>query len=1162
MDRKATQKNFYREIRKSPGRFLSIFFIVAMGVAFFSGIRASEPSMRITGDAYFDGADLMDLEVISTLGITEDDIEAFEEIEGVELAEGSYSSDFLCDTEDRQYVFHVMSLTDKVNQPDVLEGRMPEKVGECLMDADMGYKVGDTVTLKSGTGDPLEDTLKTDTYEIVGLASSPCYVSFERGSATIGSGSISGFMLVPSKTFAMETYSEAYIKVAGAADEIAYTDAYEDKVQKVSDRIEEITGERGRIRKQEILADAQEEIDEGRKELEDGRAEADQELSDAAAQIADGEKQLADAKVQLEDGRKQLEDGKAQLTASQKEIDSARSQYESGLSQWKAGQAEYESGLAEYEARKPGAEAQIQQGEEALAASRQQLDEGWAEYQRIVDWLTGYDAWIAQLEENIQKIKEQLAAMDENPGGEIGENPGGEAGGETGENPSGEGQVTPPSKEELEQQLAVLEATLTQKQTERAGLQATADITKTQLEEGEAGYQAGLQEIEAAKKQLSDGAAQLSSAKATLDASKAQLDSALGQIQSGQQQIDEGWAEIRTQEQTLKDGEAKIAESEQELADAKKEYEEGKAEAEAEFADAEQEIADAQEEIDKIEDPDWYLYDRGNLPEYDGYGENADRMRALGRVFPVLFFLVAALISLTSMTRMVEEQRIEIGTMKALGYDKSAIAAKYLGYAFVATLGGSILGVLFGEKVLPYIIIYAYGIMYQHIPEILVPYDWGYAAMASLAALACTMFATWYACYKELGAQPAALMRPPAPKIGKRVFLERVTFVWKRLSFTWKSTVRNLMRYKKRFFMTIFGIGGCMGLMLVGFGLRDSIYEIADIQYEEIQTYDGSAYLQDDVTEEDRENLDAFMKKNPDISHYMDGYMMSVTLEHGRYEHDAYLTILADTGEVGRYFNFHDRVSQEEYHLSDNGAIISEKTAKLLNAEEGDTIELVDEDTGTHELKIEHICENYMAHYLYMTPEYYEQVTGEAPEYNCIFFQTDPEDSKEEIEDAGEKLVARDEVLSVTYMHDIEKQLDDMLGSLNLVIVVLIISAGMLAFVVLYNLNTINITERQRELATLKVLGFYDLEVAEYVYRENILLTFIGAGVGVILGKVLHIFVIETVEVDAAMFGRVINMPSYLYSLAFTIAFSMIVNFVMFYKLRKIDMVESLKSIE
>ena len=370
------------------------------------------------------------------------------------------------------------------------------------------------------------------------------------------------------------------------------------------------------------------------------------------------------------------------------------------------------------------------------------------------------------------------------------------------------------------------------------------------------------------------------------------------------------------------------------------------------------------------------------------------------------------------------------------------------------------------------------------------------------------------------------------------------------------------MRYKKRFFMTIFGIGGCMALMVVGFGLRDSIYEIADIQYEEIQTYDGSAYLQENVTEEDRENLDTFMKEDSDIERYMDAYMMNVTLEHGSDEHDAYLTILADSDKSEEYFSFHDRISKEEYRLSDHGAIISEKTAKLLDAEVGDTIQLKDEENGSHELTIEHICENYMGHYIYMTPSYYEEVTGAEPEYNCILFQTDESFSKEEMEEAGEKIVARDEVLSVSYMHDIEKQLDDMLGSLNLVIVVLIVSAGMLAFVVLYNLNTINITERQRELATLKVLGFYDREVAEYVYRENILLTLIGALVGVGLGKVLHLFIIETVEVDAAMFGRIINLPSYIYSLAFTVAFSVIVNGVMFFKHRKIDMVESLKSIE
>ena len=1050
MGTKASRKNFYMEIRKSPGRFLSIFFIVALGVAFFSGIRSSEPSMRITGDAYFDGANLMDIQVMSTLGITEDDIDAIEKVDGVELAEGSYSSDFLCNTEDKQYVFHVMSLTDEVNEVSVSEGRMPEKTGECLMDADMGYEVGDKIVLTSGTEDPLEDTLKTDMYTVVGLGSSPCYVSIERGSTTIGSGSVSAFMMVPEETFALDVYTEAYVKVEGASDLTAYTDEYDSLVSGVMDRIEEITGERGEIRKNEILEDAQEEIDEGRKELEEGRAEADQELADALAQITDGENQLADAKAQLESGRQQLEAGKAKLISSQNEIDSAKSQYESGLSQWKAGQAEYESGLAEYNASKPAAEEEIRQGEGMLE-----------------------------------------------------------------------------------------------------GLNA-----------GETAYQAGVQELEAAKKQLSDGATQLEAAKSTLDATKAQLDSAWNQIQSGQKQIDDGWAEINAQEKNLESGEAQIAENEAKLADARKEYESGKAEAEQELADGEQELLDAEEQLADVEDPEWYIYDRSNLVEYDGYGENADRMRAIGRVFPVLFFLVAALISLTSMTRMVEEQRIEIGTMKALGYDRFAIAAKYLGYALLATVGGSIVGVLIGEKILPFIIIYAYGILYQHIPEILVPYAWSYAIQASAAALACTMLATLFACYKELGEQPASLMRPPAPKIGKRVFLEHVTFIWKRLSFTWKSTVRNLMRYKKRFFMTIFGIGGCMALMVVGFGLRDSIYEIADIQYEEIQTYDGSAYLQENVTEEDRENLDTFMKEDSDIERYMDAYMMNVTLEHGSDEHDAYLTILADPDKSEEYFSFHDRISKEEYRLSDHGAIISEKTAKLLNAEVGDTIQLKDEENGSHELTIEHICENYMGHYIYMTPSYYEEVTGAEPEYNCILFQTDESFSKEEMEGAGEKIVARDEVLSVSYMHDIEKQLDDMLGSLNLVIVVLIVSAGMLAFVVLYNLNTINITERQRELATLKVLGFYDREVAEYVYRENILLTLIGALVGVGLGKVLHLFIIETVEVDAAMFGRIINLPSYIYSLAFTVAFSLIVNGVMFFKLRKIDMVESLKSIE
>ena len=511
---------------------------------------------------------------------------------------------------------------------------------------------------------------------------------------------------------------------------------------------------------------------------------------------------------------------------------------------------------------------------------------------------------------------------------------------------------------------------------------------------------------------------------------------------------------------------------------------------------------------------------------------------------------------------MVEEQRTAIGTMKALGYDKFAIASKYLGYALLATVGGSVIGVLVGEKILPFIIIYAYEIMYHHIPKILVPYNWKYAAIASFAAIICTMAATFLACYRELDTQPAELMRPPSPKDGKRVFLERIGIIWKHLNFTWKSTVRNLMRYKKRFFMTIFGIGGCMALMLVGFGLKDSIFDIADIQYDDIQVYDGSIYLQENLTEEQRQDLRGFLKKDKDVQRFIDANMQSVTLVNGKKERETYECVLEDPGKMNQYIHLRDRKTKEAYELSDEGAIISEKTAKLLDAKEGDSVYIKDEKDGNKEVKIEHICENYMGHYLYMTPKYYEKVYNEKPDYNSIFFAAKDSYTKKQLEKAGEKIVAEDAVLSVGYMHDIEKQLDDMLKSLNLVIVVLIISAGMLAFVVLYNLNNINITERQRELATLKVLGFYNPEVAAYVYRENIILTFVGAAVGAVLGRILHLFVIQTVEVDAAMFGRNINLPSYLYSLAFTVAFSFIVNGVMYFKLRKIDMVESLKSVE
>lgn len=749
MGKKATHKDFYMEIRKSPGRFISILFIVALGVAFFSGIRSSEPSMRITGDAYFDQSELMDIKAVSTLGITEDDIEALEKVEGVERAEGSYSSDFLCDTGEKQYVLHVMALQEEMNQVTVSEGRLPKQVGECLADDDMGYKVGDVITLKSGTKDPVSDTLKTEEFKVVGTGNSPCYVSFGRGMTTIGSGTVGGFLMVPGETFTLEVYTEAYVRVKGARELVTYTEEYDRRINTVLDAIEEITGERGKIRRQEILDEAGQEIADAKAELEEGRAEAQAELDDAALQIADGQSGLEDARRKIEDGKTKLSEAKTTLSSKEKELKNAKTQYQDGLKKWQDGEADYEAGLAQFEAEKKDAQDQIKQGEDGLALYRQQLDQ--------------------------EKTK-------------------------------GEAKIA-----ELEAQIKDLETNSPDQVDQIAALNEAAAAIKAGLEQAEAGYKSKEEELKAAKEtagqELGAAERQLADAKAQLDENKRKLDSAYSQITSGQSQIDSGWSEISKQESTLKSGESEIAENETKLEDAKREYEEGKQEAEQKIADGEQEIAEAEEELEDIEEAKWYVYDRSTLPEHDGYGENADRMRAIGRVFPVIFFLVAALISLTSMTRMVEEQRIQIGTMKALGYSRFAIVSKYLGYALLATAGGSVIGVLVGEKILPYIIIYAYGIMYQHIPEILVPYDWSYAVQASLAAVACTMLATLFSCFRELGEQPASLMRPPAPRIGKRVFLEYIGVIWKRLNFTWKSTVRNLMRYKKRFFMTLFGIG-------------------------------------------------------------------------------------------------------------------------------------------------------------------------------------------------------------------------------------------------------------------------------------------------------------------------------------------------------------------
>ena len=1284
---KALHKDFWMEIRKSKARFISIFLIVALGVAFFSGIQASSPDMRYSGDAYYEAAKLMDLKIQGTLGLTQRDVKAVSDIDGVELAEGSYSTDVMSGEDDARKVLHLESISSNFNLLTADEGRIPEKSGEIFLDKpfakNRGYKIGDTISV-SEDGD--SELLKKTTYTVVGIGSSPLYISFNRGNTTLGSGEVSGFGYILPEDFDQEAFTQIYIMVHESGDVISYTDAYDNLIRKIQKRVEGIEKEQCSLRYDEIVAEANEKLNDARKELEDGKKESEEKLGDAKKKLDDGQKkyedgkkeyedgkqQLSDAKKELTDGKQQLADGRKQIEDGWSQLNSAKQQVEDGLSQLNTArsqladseaqinekqaeltagyeqlnaakqqvsdgevqlreaektleskQAELDSGREQLETGKntiketktaltgqkeqceaglvqvSEGESQISSSEEALSGQQAQLDELTSQKEALssqaAELQAQYDAGVeagkteeelAELSTQIQTLNGQISAMEEQINAGQAQIDGAQA------------ELTA-KKSELAQTRAELESSLGQINEGFSQIkeqEETLSRTEAQLNEGQEELDKGKKELETKKAELSAAKEEIAVNQATLDDGQSQLDSARAQLSSGRQQLEEkqaqlnaGQAEIQANtekltssqaeldanEQKLLDGEKEIRENEQKLKDAKKdledakkklsdgkkEYQDGKKEADDKIAEAQQKIEDAQKEVDDIETPEWIVTDRNDLPEYSDFGDNAERLKNIGKVFPMIFFLVAALISLTTMTRMVEEQRTQIGTMKALGYGKASIASKYLSYAFLATVGGSIAGVLFGEKVLPFIIIQAYGIMYWNIGDHMqLDYELQYALIASGAAVICTMGATLFSCAKTLAETPASLMRPPAPKEGKRILIERISFIWKHLSFSWKSSMRNLFRYKKRLFMTIFGIAGSMGLMLVGFGLYDSIMDIAILQYDQIQHYDAMVINDEDATDSQEKDLLKFLDGNSEIDHYTRVQLTKMTAPKEKGSVSIYVYVPENTENFKEDVTLRDRKSHEQYELTDDGAVICEKTASLIGVKTGDEITL-EKDNRKYKVKITAVTENYMGHYVYMTPPCYEKTFGEKPEYSSTVY-TMKEDAESDLETLGNAILKYPAALSISYTSSTAGQVERMLGSLGAVIWVLIISAGMLAFVVLYNLNNINITERQRELATLKVLGFYDGEVSQYVFRENILLSFIGILAGAVFGIFLHRYVITTVEVDAVMFGRNIKPISFVYSGIITFGFSMFVNMVMHFKLKKINMVESLKSVE
>lgn len=1448
---RAFRKDFIREITKNKGRFLSVFFIVLLGAAFFSGIRSAEGDMKVSADRYYDEVNYMDLKVLGTLGLTDDDLADIAKTDGVKAVYGGKTVEVLHDIGESEQVVKLIALTDSVNEPRVVKGRMPEKEDEILVDTQFlkssGCEIGDQVTFTSGTEDPLSDSLTGDTFTIVGSATLPYYMDLNRGTGSIGNGSINSFALLLPEAFTSDLYTEIYVQADGAQEEASYSDAYDETVKAVQTKIEALEDaacdrrytavktegqEKIDDAKQQVvdaeqkLADAKTELDDGAQQLADAKvtiadkeqelldgeqtlkdkeqelldgkqtiaekeqelldgkqaiAEKEQELLSAKATIADKEQELVSGKAtlkdkeaelasgkatleakaaelesgkatlsqkaaelesgkttlnqkaaELESGKaaleakaKELSDGKTQLAAKETELASGKTELEEKMAQLSAAKTELSqkqtelnaakeqlsvketelnaakeqlsaareeleskkeetaAGRAQYEAQKAAYEEQKNQYEtakdqlaqlggqlsdveaaqtevagqiEAITAQLDGLTEEDEVYASLLEQKTALEAKQTELAQQLSTMHEQKTFLEKNIAAFEAASAEAEA-----QLVAAEAQIT-----DAENQLAAADAQLTEKEQECAAGEDELAAAKEELENGEAQVTAGLAQIadgeaqaSAYQKQLEDGEAQLNAAKAQIEEGEAQIEAnrskleegeaqlaaARAQIADGEQQIAsyqqtiqsgeaqlaegrktiadgesqladakqtisngesqiaeakqsiadgetqlaeakqtiaDGESQLAEAKQTIADGETQLADAKQEIADGKisladakqeiadkekeledgkAEYEKAKADAEPEIADAKQEIADGEKTLADLKKPTWYVWGRNKVTSTESFGQDAGRISNIGKFFPVIFFLVAALVSLTTMTRMIEEQRQQIGTLKALGYSDGVIAFKYFAYAMLSTVSGALAGVVVGEKILPWVIMNAYGMLYTGLPYYMTPLNWEQGGLAILASAACTGVATIAACYKELAAGPAELMRPEAPKNGKRIFLERIGVLWKHLNFTQKSTVRNLVRYKKRFFMTVIGIGGCMGLILVGFGLQDSITAIAKNQFVSLFTYQANAVLNSDVDESEKEALQTDLENYSGIDELLEMYCQNIELQTDKKTVDAVLEVPKELTNFNDFYAFRDRKSGEVYEFpTDGGAAISEKTATMLGVKAGDTVQLKKGDDIV-DVKISIIVENYVRHYLYLAPDLYEELFGGAPDYNQLLMKY--QDTSSNYETAlGEKIMTYDGVAAISFTSDLIDQIDNMLRSLDIVIVVLIVSAGLLAFVVLYNLNNINITERQRELATLKVLGFFDGEVASYVYRENMVLTLFGVIAGMGIGTFLHHCVIQTVEVDMMMFGRNVFPRSYGWSALITLAFALFVNFMMFYRLRKIDMIESLKSVE
>ena len=1188
-----------RTMKGTFSRFIAIAAIVALGVGLLSGLMAMPIDMRTTIDEYFDRQNMHDLRIVSPLGLTDDDVAAIAAVDGVDEVMPAYMTDMFVDAgEKKNIVTRIHSLPtgqieekepeNYLNRLDVVEGRLPIQRNECVLvegnviDGTGPLSVGNTLTIAATNGD-VSGTLADTEFKIVGIVRTSYYFSVDRESATIGDGIVALKMYVGEESFSQEAYSEIFATVAGAQALDSASDEYQAAVDAVADRVEAVSGARCTARYNEVKTDTEQKLADARQELEDAKAEAAEKLSDAEEQLDEGRAELEDAQAQLDSAKKQIASGEKELQANKESLPGTLTQKQQELA---AGQAALIDAKAQIEEN----EALLNDKKQELADAKAQLAAAKQLVETLEPTVAEGEARLPELAAALPALREAAAAAQETYDAAAaaadlsGKQAAYEAAQARANTAQSERDAAQAQVDAANAALSTAQAEYSAAQTAVAPAKAALDAANAQLASAQAAYDtssaalaAARTQLDAAKKQIAEaepqiaeGEKQLADGEKQLAAAKKQVLEAEKQIASGetalslapglaQLQLELAQSKLDSAKAQYEDGLAQLEDGKAELEDGEAEYEKQKKDEEQQLADAEAEIADGEQKLAELEVPEWMILDRTSHVSASSYLSNVDKLEAITTVFPIFFFLVAALVALTTMTRMVEEERLQIGTLKALGYKRGQIMFKYLFYAWVATLVGGAAGLAFGFTVIPIVIWNAYGTMYT-IPGFRCLFHASLAVLGVGAALLCTSAATLNACGQTLKEWASQLLLPKAPEAGKRILLERITPVWKRMKFTHKVTARNLFRYKKRFFMTVIGVAGCTSLLVTGFGLKDSISDIVSKQFGKVFTYDFLVTLRKESALKDA-GFQRLMDDPEQVTSYLPVQQERISLDVDGQSYDVYLFVPEDEARLDNFIDLHERKSGAAVPLTDDGVVITEKFSDEAGLSPGDTLTLENGEGREGTFTVTGVAENYVENYVYMTPSVYEDAYGSALEYNSVLGIL-PDDAQDVDEAFSTSLLEVDGVAGLTQMSSMRSSLDDTIASINYVVYVIILCAGMLAFVVLYNLMNINITERTKEIATIKVLGFFEREVEAYVYRESNVLTVIGMLLGLVGGIFLHMFIMRTVEVDMVMFGRDIKPLSFLLSAVLTVAFSLLVNLGMKRKLRNISMVESMKAPE